>query len=85
MSRKSELIAKHSEISLVISDELSATGIRNLLRPEATSSAVLAVAMRLMLTRYAVKKRSVRGSLSIVHRSAALSVFCFFFVFWSLS
>ena len=49
MSRKSELIAKHSEISLVISDELSATGIRNLLRPDATSCAVSAVATRFMV------------------------------------
>lgn len=66
MSPKSELIAKHSEISLLISDELSATGTRNLLRPEATSCAASAVATRFMLSRYAVKKVSVRGSLSML-------------------
>lgn len=48
-SRKAELMAKHSAISPVISMELSDTGSRNLLNPEATSCAVSAVAMRAMM------------------------------------
>lgn len=63
--RRTELIAKHSEISAVISVEYSGTGSRKLFKAAAMSCAVSALAIRVVISsskpRYRLQKKQRRS------------------------